>query len=110
MGRRAKVPAEEKLKALEDFLSGRRRVTQICLDLEIHHRSFYDWLRKYQIKGVQGLQPSRNNTCYPEAIKLQAVKDYNKGVGSLDYICNKYGISGHRVLLDWIKKYNGRNI
>jgi transposase len=110
VGRKGKVPAEEKLKAIEDFLSGRRSVSQICLDLEIHHRSFYDWYRKYQIKGVTGLQPSRKNTAYPKAIKLQAVQDYNKGLGSLDYICNKYDISVHGVLLAWIKKYNGHEM
>jgi transposase-like protein len=107
MGRKAKVPIEEKLRAIEDYLTGERRASQSCFELQIHKRSFYDWLRKYQIQGKQGLQTLSNNKYYPEAIKFQAVTDYNEGLGSLDRLCNKYNISGHRVLLSWVKKYNG---
>lgn len=107
MGRKPKVLFEEKLKAIEDYFSGKRGAQQICLELQIHQRSFYDWLRKYQLQGKQGLQAQSSNKYYPEAIKLQAITDYNKGLGSLDHICNKYDISYHSILRQWIKKYNG---
>lgn len=107
MGRKTKVPIEEKLRAIEDYLSGRKGPSRICCELQIHKRSFYTWLRKYQLQGKQGLQTLVNNKCYPITIKLQAVTDYNNGLGSLDQICSKYNISINTVLLNWVKKYNG---
>lgn len=110
MGRKTKVTVEEKIRAIEDYLSGKRFVSQICFELQTHCRSFYDWLRKYQSHGKQGLQIMRKNTFYSEVTKLQAITDYAKGIGSLDQICNKYDISNHTILLKWIKKYNGHEI
>lgn len=107
MGRKGKVPIEEKLKAIEDYLSGQRRTSQICIELQIHKRTLHDWLRKYHMEGMQGLQPSGGNKCYPETIKQRAVSDYKNGIGSLDQICSNYNISAHGVLQNWIKKYNG---
>lgn len=107
MGRKAKVPVEEKMRAIEDYLSGKRGASQICFELQIHKRSFQEWLRKYQIEGKQGLQALSTNKFYSETIKLQAVTDYNKGLGSFDQICSKYCISSHGLLLNWVKKYNG---
>lgn len=107
MGRKAKFPIEEKLSAVEDYLSGKKGSSQICFELQIHQRSFQDWLRKYQIQGKQGLQPAGKNTHYSEALQLQSVLDYKNGLGSLSQICSKYNISSHGVLSTWIKKYNG---
>lgn len=107
MGRKAKIPIEEKLNAIEDYLTGKRGTSQICFELQIHKRSLHDWLRKYQIQGAQGLQPLGSNKYYPETIKRQAVADYINGLGSLDQICSNYHISAHGVLQNWIRKYNG---
>jgi len=110
MERQAKVPFEEKLRAIEDHLSGKRGTSQICYELQIHKRTFYDWLRKYQIQGKQGLQTLSAKTYYPLEMKQQAIKDYQDGLGSLDQICSKYNISAHSILQRWIKKYNGHEI
>lgn len=107
MGRKAKVPVEEKVRAIEDYLSGNRGVSQICFELQIDKRSFRNWFRKYQKQGIQGLKTLRFNAYYPEEIKLLAIKDYTEGLGSLDQICSKYNISSHGILQQWIKKYNG---
>ena len=107
MGRKARVLIDEKFKAIEDYLSGERGIIQICLESKVDKRSFYDWLRKYQMQGKQGLQTLSYNKYYPEEIKLKAVKDYNKGLGSLNQICDKYDVLSHSILRQWIKKYNG---
>lgn len=36
MGRKAKIPIEEKLRALEVYLSSKRGLSQIYYDLEVH--------------------------------------------------------------------------
>jgi len=107
MGRKAKVLVQEKIRAVEDYLLGKRSASQICYELEISKRSFQDWLRKYQTQGSQGLKTLSCNKYYSETIKFQAFTDYTKGLGSLNTICSKYNISSHSILRQWIKKYNG---
>ena len=50
---------------------------------------------------------SHKNKKYSIELKIQAVKDYISGQGSLREICKKYGILDHHTLRDWIMWYNG---
>lgn len=107
MGRKEKVSANDKIRAIKDYLAGKKSVSQICSELHIHKSAFEAWNRKYQLKGELGLENLKRNTYYPEGIKLQAVLDYHSGLGSLNQICGKYGISDNSILRKWLKKYNG---
>jgi transposase-like protein len=107
MGRKPKITFEQKLRAIEDYLSGKIGSSQICFELQIEGSTFRSWLRKYQAHGNRGLETSSDNAHYPETVKVQAVTDYLKGLGSLHQVCSKYNISSHSVLRGWIKKYNG---
>ena len=110
MGRKPKVIFDEKLKAVEDYLLGKRSISQICLDLRIDHSTFRSWLRKYHSQGIKGLETVNKNTYYPQTLKLQAVSDFLKDSGSLREICSRYNISSHGILRSWIKKYNSHEI
>jgi transposase len=106
MGRKEKVTAEIKLKAIQEYFSGSKGASQICRELQIHDQSFRDWLRKYEIQGSQGLIQIKKNTHYSESLKLQAVADYMSSKGSHEQVCKKYAISSTSILRRWIKKYN----
>lgn len=110
MGRKPKIIFEEKLNAVEDYLDGRKSPLQICLDLQIDHSTLRSWIRKYHSNGKNGLKTVNKNTYYPETLKMQAVSDYLKDLGSLSEICSRYNISSHSILLGWIKKYNSHEI
>ncbi|MEA4827961.1 MAG: helix-turn-helix domain-containing protein [Clostridium sp.] len=110
MGRKVKVSVDIKIRAIKDYLTGKKSVLQICSELQIHKTAFDEWKRKYELKGEQGLETIKRNTYYPEVIKLQAISDYQKGIGSLNQICSKYDISNNSILRKWIKKYNGHKI
>ncbi|MEA4827079.1 MAG: helix-turn-helix domain-containing protein [Clostridium sp.] len=107
MGRKEKFSPYEKLTAIEDYLSRKRGVFQICRDMNICESSFYEWLKKYEISGLEALTNVRKNKYYPEAVKQQAIRDYLGGEVSLREICRRYGISSNSILRKWIKKYNG---
>lgn len=107
MGRKEKFPASEKLQAIQEYLSGKRSLSQISRDMNITRNAFYAWLKKYQLYGVEGLKNSKKNKYYSEEIKIQAVQDYLKGKGSQSEVCRKYEISALGILQQWIKKYNG---
>jgi len=107
MGRKTKVPYEQKIEAVEDYLSGKKSVAQICFEMDVVKKSFDQWIRKYKLHGTEGLKPIPKNAFYSPELKYQAVTDYLAGVGSLFDICNKYDISSHSILQRWIIKYNG---
>lgn len=107
MSRKGKFSALEKQSVVEDYLSGRKNISQICSAMQIHDRSFYSWLQKYQMFGAEGLATAKKNKHYPKTVKLQAVKDYLNGKASQDELCRQYGILAHSTLHQWIKKYNG---
>lgn len=109
MGRKEKVKVDKKITAVNDYLTDKKGVSQICFELKINESTFRDWFRKHQLNGEQGLQCYKKNTYYLEVLKLQAISDYEKGIGSLNDLCNKYNISNHSILRQWIKKYNDRN-
>ena len=102
-----KISPQEKLKAVEDYLSGNRGISKICSELGVEIRALRVWIRKYKLHGASGLIKSGKNKIYSKTIKIQAVEDYLSGKGSLDQICNTYDISAHGILQQWIKKYNG---
>lgn len=107
MGRKIKVSPEQKIYAVEDYLSGKKRMSQVIFELNVTKKSFDQWVRKYKLHGSKGLQPLTKNKYYSPELKQKAIIDYLNGEGSLFDICNKYDISNHGLLIMWIKKYNG---
>lgn len=104
---RHKISAEEKLMAVEDYLSNHIGMSKICFELGVEVRALRVWIRKYKLHGASGLIRQSKNKIYPQALKIQAVEDYLSGKGSLDEICKTHDISDHGILQQWIKKYNG---
>ena len=110
MSRKAKVLPEIKVKAVEEYLSGVKSLSELSSELNIYKSAISAWIRKYKTFGKEGLLSKRYNTHYPSQIKTQAVIDYIGGKGSLDDICAKYRITAIGILQQWIKKYNGHKI
>lgn len=106
MGRKSKFFPEQKLEVVEDYLCGKKGLTQILFELSVTKKSFYQWVRKYKLHGAEGLITVNKNKHYSPELKQDAVTDYLNAKGSLFDICNKYDISNHGLLLAWIKKYN----
>lgn len=103
MPKKSKYTAEEKIKAVEDYFSGRRSRKQILQDLGIGKSTLRCWIMIYQAKGAAGLQPCHPTT-YPPETKKAAVEDYLSGAYSLSDVCKKHGIPNTGVLRGWLKK------
>ena len=76
MSKKSKVPPEQKIQAVEDYLAIRKGSTQIRKELGIRLSTFQAWLRKYQTEGPVGLHPKKGFTSYSSSLKLVAVEDY----------------------------------
>lgn len=107
MSRKSKVSVDDKIRAIKDYITNKKSVSQICSELQVSRKTFEEWNRKYQLKGEEWLETVKRNRYYHPAIKLQAVADYLGEVGSLSQICNKYEIPDKSLLRLWVKKYNG---
>lgn len=106
MERKSKVPYVLKVEAVEDYISGKKGETRICFEMNITNVALYQWVRKYELHGNEGLKDRKNNAYYSPEFKQQAVTDYLSGKGSLIDICKKYDINSTSILFRWIKKYN----
>ncbi len=109
MGRKAKYLPEQKIKACEDYLSGRKSSTEIAgqLGMGKHGRlRVVEWSKKYKMYGASAFEESRHNRSYSKQFKEKVVSEYLEGKGSLEDLALRYGISSDEVLRRWVSSYN----
>lgn len=107
MGRKSIISDQQKIKAVTSYLDGKASMLSLCNKLKVHKSSFQKWVIRYKSEGKVGLVHSSKNTPYAAETKLNIVREYLDGLGSLNDLCIKYHISSNTVLSNWIKKYNG---
>ena len=111
-----KYSPELKIRACEDFLSGKYSAAQVCEKYGITYNwknhsssSLNEWVAKYRVMGSGAFTSSRHNKSYSSELKIRAVEEYITGKGSILDITAKYGISGTEVFRRWILKYNANS-
>ena len=96
MGRKPKCTVEEKISAVEDYLNGIRSVSEIMVDLSIKStRTIRDWILAYQNGGIKALCSVTANHSYSSEFKIEMVRKYINGEGSVTDLCARYGIPTH---------------
>lgn len=109
MGRKPKVSYEDKIKACQDYISGKASAKQIAEELNLGKRGYntiYDWTNKYRNSGPESLMPKLKNNSYTKEFKINAVEEYLSGGGSLQEISIKYQIPSLETLRRWVCMYN----
>jgi len=106
MPQKSTVPSELKVKAVRECLEGKTSENHCAKKYGVGLSSLRSWIRLYKNRGEAGLIPASKTRKYAPEIKIQAIKDYQSGEGSLEEICIKYDISDHSMLRRWIKRYN----
>ena len=107
MGRKPKCTIEEKISAVEDYLNGIRSVSEIMVDLSIKStRTIRNWILAYQNGGIEALCSVTANHSYSSEFKIEMVRKYINGEGSVTDLCARYGIPAHATLQKWISLYN----
>ena len=107
MGRKSIIPDYQKIDAVILYLNGTESMSALCSRLQVNESSFRKWVMRYKSEGEAGLSHSSRNTHYTGEAKMNIVREYLEGLGSLHDLCIKYCISSDTVLSNWIKKYNG---
>ena len=109
-----KYSSEIKIKACQDYLSGKYSMQEICSKYGLKYDNKYRWseslcqwvMRYEKIGAIAFLKTSSHNSSYSSELKNKAVEEYISGAGSIKSITIKYNISSTSVLRRWIKKYN----
>ena len=96
MVRKPKCTVEEKFSAVEDYLNGIRSVSEIMVDLSIKStRTIRNWILAYQNGGIEALCSVTANHSYSSEFKIEMVRKYINGEGSVTDLCARYGIPTH---------------
>lgn len=105
MSQKSKVEIEEKVKGVRMYLAGQINMNELARKLGINWFTAAAWVRNYQAEGLDAFIRHKNHT-YSRNVKQQAVREYQRGGGSLSDICKKYKIRDRKTLRTWIKVYN----
>lgn len=107
MPKKEKIRAEEKIRIVKAYINGAISQSAAAEELGVHKSVVDDWVRLYQVEGIEAFLPRKGSRRYDPTVKESAVKDYLSGKGSLREICRIYNIRSTRQLRDWIMVYNG---
>ncbi len=110
MSRKQKYSKEVKIKACEEYLSGKKSVIQIAYDINpsanrLKNR-IIEWTKLYKAYGPRIFDKKRNNGSYSKEFKTKVVSEYLKGNNSLFELQLKYKISSTENIRRWIIMYN----
>lgn len=101
--RQSKYSPEEKIKIVEECLSGKIGISEAKCRAGVDKSAIRQWISRYKAEGPSAFVPSDRNRKYPAELKCQAVGAYLAGKGSLQNICEKYKIRSDAELRSWIK-------
>ena len=110
MSRKQKYSYEDKVKACEDYTSGKRSAAEIARDLKMGKRGkirVWSWSQQFTMHGPQVFLPTHHNQKYSKELKIQVVQDYLASKGSIEKTANQYGLRSTTQLRQWLKKYTG---
>ena len=108
----SKYLPEIKIKACEDYLSGKYSHREVCEKYGIYfsesRRSsmIEEWLPSYSLYGADAFLYPKGNQTYSSEIKEKAVLEYLSGEGSYKNISVKYKLRSKKQLQEWVSLYN----
>lgn len=105
MPHKQKVSAEEKMRIVREYLSGKISHLEAEQQAEVVSIVIDDWCRLYRREGANAFLPQKHHV-YSAETKKDAVEEYLAGTGSLQYLSEKYGLRSYTQLQSWIKVYN----
>ena len=109
MGRKARYSKELKLEIVKRYLKG-ETATQLANEYNLSgshgRRLVHVWVNKYNALGESAFDESITNKSYSKELKEQVIKEYLAGNNSLEGLANKYNISNHQIVRNWVLKYN----
>ena len=76
MPQRSRYTVEQKVKLVEEYLSGKLSPSEFTRIYRSRPRVLQDWVQLYEMRGIEGLTPTVNTRRYTPEIKRSAVLEY----------------------------------
>jgi len=83
MPQKGKISAEEKVRIVESYLSGKIGCSEAGRQAGVNDRTIAQWAIRYKSEGPSGFLPSTHNKTYSKETKLAAILDYQSGRGTM---------------------------
>ncbi|MDE6232681.1 MAG: helix-turn-helix domain-containing protein [Lachnospiraceae bacterium] len=110
MSRKRIYSPEQIINICEDYLSGLKSSSQLCIENGLSKGkppgTFWKWIAQYRKNGADAFRIKSGNSSYPSEFKTMVVEEYINGYGSMNELCAKYKISSESTLKNWILLYN----
>ena len=110
MGRKPKYSSEVKMKAVEDYLSGKKSAPHLANELSLNRSSIHKWVKQYEVNGSKAFLEKSRHKFYSKTLKEAAIQEYLSGQASFESIAFKYGLTSESVLIGWVQKYNRHEV
>lgn len=102
-----KYTFEEKERIILEYQAGTHGFRELCRIYGMAQQALKDWIRLYEIFGMEGLKTESKASCYSKEVKEAAIQDYLMHTLPVKEILIKYRIRSTTQLKRWVKKYNG---
>lgn len=73
--------------------------------LELSSRFFRDYVKRYELHGVDGIKLRKNDRRYTNEFKEKVVSEYLKTNCSPNFVARKYNIPSKTTVINWINRY-----
>ena len=107
MGRKgSKIPAEIKLRYAQLCIENKMSKQEAARQLGVNDGVIHTWVYMYRESGELAFLDIGKNHVYSDELRLEAVRSYLNGEGSLRSVSARYGLRSDRQLRAWLRMYN----
>lgn len=105
MGRKNKYTKDIKVKAIKEYLAGKKSIREISNELDCNKSVLPRWILLYKEFGSEIFEDKAHNSNYSKEFKEQVASEYLSGKGSIIDLMRKYKILSYESIRKWILKY-----
>ena len=105
MGRKNKYTKDIKVKAIKEYLAGKKSIREISNELDCNKSVLQRWIVLYKECGSQIFEDKIHNSNYSKELKEKVASEYLSGKGSIIDLMRKYKILSYESIRKWILKY-----
>ena len=102
----SKISNETKLEYARLCYENRISLGEAARQLVVDETTVHEWVYRYREHGELAFLDTGKNNVYSDELRLEAVRSYLNGEGSLKRVSARYGLRSTRQLRTWIKMYN----
>ena len=102
---RKRFTAEEKLKAVQLYLSGRYSYREVATQMNVDTKSVIMWVALYETHGKEALNPKRSFTFYETAFKLDVLKYRTETKASYIQTAVHFNLTSPYTVQRWEEKF-----